>query len=186
MANRTAPTNKALMRSAKKNQPRFEANHKQGRFASPTKPPPPPFRVPSTTFNPVLPKTPSYPKRIAKRNESVMSINGTPLAFPRHGAVDDDDAATVVSSERGSHVIIRKEQSHDIFSSRSSSSTAHSTSSTGPMITIPTTKGQVLQFDPISMSPGSFEKLPGLTDSAKKHAKDEMLRIVQNLAKWHF
>jgi len=183
MTNRT--TNKTLMRSAKKNQPKFDANYKQGRFASPAKSPAPPFRVPSTAFNPILPKTPSYPKRIAKWNESVMSINGTPLAFPRHTAVDDDDAATVVSSERGSHAIIRKDHTHDNLSSRSSSSTAHSTTFTGPTITIPTAKGQVLQFDPISMSPGSFEKLPGLTDSAKKHAKDEMMRIVQNLAKWH-
>jgi len=183
MANRTA--NKTLMRSVKKNQPKHEANYKQGRFASPTKPPAPPFRLPSTAFNPVLPKTPSYPKRIAKWNESVMSINGSPLAFPRHGAMDDDDAATVVSSERGSHAIICKEGAHDNFSSRLSSSTVGSTSFTGPTITIPTTKGQVLRFDPVSMSPGSFEKLPGLTDSAKKHAKDEMMRIVQNLAKWH-
>lgn len=183
MTNRTA--NKTLMRSAKKNQPKFDANSKQGRFASPAKSPAPPFRIPSTAFNPVLPKTPSYPKRIARWNESVMSINGTPLAFPRHVAVDDDDAATIVSSERGSHAITRKDHTHDNFSSRSSSSTAHSTSFTGPTITIPTAKGQVLQFDPISMSPGSFEKLPGLTDSAKKLAKDEMMRIVQNLAKWH-
>lgn len=183
MTNRTA--NKTLMRSAKKNQPKFDANYKQGRFASPTKSPAPPFRVPSTAFNPVLPKTPSYPRRIAKWNESVVSINGTPLAFPKHATVDDDDAATVVSSERGSHAITRKDHTHDNFSSRSSSSTAHSTGFTGPTITIPTTKGHVLQFDPISMSPGSFEKLPGLTDSAKKHAKDEMMRIVQNLAKWH-
>lgn len=184
MTNRTA-TNKALMRSAKTNQPKFEANFKQGRFALPTKSPAPPFRVPSTAFNPALPKTPSYPKRIAKWNESVMSINGTPLAFPKPSAVDDDDADTVVDSERGSHAIIRKEHTHENSSSRLSSSTAHSTSFTGPTITIPTTKGLVLQFDPISMSPGSFEKLPGLTDSAKKQAKDEMMRIVQNLAKWH-
>jgi hypothetical protein len=181
MANQVA-TNKTPMRSAKKHQPKFEANSKQGRFASPTKSTAPPFRVPSTAFDPVLPKTPSYPKRIAKWNESVISINGTPLAFPKQ---DDDDAATVVDSERGSHAAIRKEHTHENFSSRSSSSTIHSTSFTGPTITIPTTKGQVLQFDPISMSPGSFEKLPGLTDSAKKHAKDEMMRIVQNLAKWH-
>jgi hypothetical protein len=185
MVNRTALTKKTLMHSAKKDQPKFEVNYKQGRFASPTKSTTPPFRIPSTAFNPVLPKTPSYPKRIAKWNESVMSINGTPLAFPRHAAVDDDDAATVVSSERGSHVIIRKEHPNDNFSSRSSSSTAHSANITYPTITIPSTKGQVLQFDPISMSPGSFEKLPGLTDSAKKHAKDEMMRIVQHLAKWH-
>ena len=182
MTNRTA--NKTLIRSAKKNRTRIEGNHKQGRFASPTKSPAP-FCVPSTAFNPVLPKTPLYPKRIAKWNESVVSINGTPLAFPRRGGMDDDDAATVVSSERGSHGITRKEHTHDDVSSRSSSSTAHSTSFTCPTISIPTTKGQVLQFDPISMSPGSFEKLPGLTDSAKKHAKDEMMRIVRNLAKWH-
>lgn len=184
MANQIA-TNKTLMHSPKKHQPKFEANFKQGRFASPTKSPAPPFRVPSAAFNPVLPKTPSYPKRIAKWNESVVSINGTPLAFPKHSAVDDDDAVTVVNSERGSHAAIRKEHTHENFSSRLSSSTTHSTSFTGPTITIPTTKGQVLQFDPISMSPGSFEKLPGLTDSAKKHAKDEMMRIVHNLAKWH-
>jgi hypothetical protein len=173
------------MLSSKKNQCKFEINHKQGRFASPTKATGPPFRVPSTAFNPTLPKTPSYPKRIAKWDESVVSMNGTPLAFPGNAVMDDDDAATVVSSERGSHAIIRKLYSHDDLSSRSSSSTSHSTSLTGPTITIPTTKGQVLQFDPISMSPGSFEKLPGLTDSAKKRAKDEMLRIVQHLAKWH-
>ena len=53
------------------------------------------------------------------------------------------------------------------------------------LITIPTKDGHLLEFDPLQTSPGAFDALEGISDSAKKHAKEDMGRLVQGaLSKW--
>lgn len=47
------------------------------------------------------------------------------------------------------------------------------------LVAIPTKDGHLLEFDPLQASPGSIDALEGITDSAKKHAKLEMGRLVQ-------
>ena len=53
------------------------------------------------------------------------------------------------------------------------------------LVTIPTKDGHLLEFDPLQTSPGTLDALEGITDSAKKQAKEDMARLVQTaMAKW--
>ncbi|KAG6866290.1 hypothetical protein C0991_006386 [Blastosporella zonata] len=59
---------------------------------------------------------------------------------------------------------------------------AHSFSA---LVAIPTKDGHLLEFDPLQTSPGALDALEGITDSAKKHARMEMGRLVQQAVdKW--
>ena len=52
-------------------------------------------------------------------------------------------------------------------------------------VAFPTRDGHLLEFDPLLTSPGALDKLEGITDSAKKQAKDDMSKLVQAaVAKW--
>ncbi|XP_006462722.1 hypothetical protein AGABI2DRAFT_207297 [Agaricus bisporus var. bisporus H97] len=53
------------------------------------------------------------------------------------------------------------------------------------LVAIPTKDGHMLEFDPLQASPGSIDALDGITESAKKQAKQEMSRLVQTAVdKW--
>ncbi|KZV92708.1 hypothetical protein EXIGLDRAFT_749515 [Exidia glandulosa HHB12029] len=53
------------------------------------------------------------------------------------------------------------------------------------LVSVPTKDGQVIELDPLSASPSTIDALEGISDSAKKQAKDEMARLVHGaLAKW--
>ncbi|KAH7927633.1 hypothetical protein BV22DRAFT_1031530 [Leucogyrophana mollusca] len=53
------------------------------------------------------------------------------------------------------------------------------------LVAIPTKDGHVLEFDPLQTSPRALDALVGITDSAKKQAKEEMARLVQAaVSKW--
>ena len=47
------------------------------------------------------------------------------------------------------------------------------------LVAIPTKDGHLLEFDPLQTSPGALDALEGITDSAKKHARAEMGRLMQ-------
>lgn len=58
-------------------------------------------------------------------------------------------------------------------------------SSASALVSIPTKDGHLLEFDPLTTSPRAFDKLVGITDSAKKQAKEEMARLVKEaVRKW--
>lgn len=207
-------------------------------------------RPPSiATFNPSLPKTPGFPKvstahtnataRPPRRHESMLSINGSPLANPyelglewfAEGGDEDDDSPSAEEAEdaqikkKRSSIIVRRDPSfsfqaaplnglHSRTTSQSSlltsssqtqsSSQSHSnsnfetpraplrnplsrmpSSTTMALVTIPTKDGHLLEFDPLQTSPGTIDALDGITDSAKKQAKEDMGRLVQAaVAKW--
>ncbi|KAG8800457.1 hypothetical protein FRC17_006873, partial [Serendipita sp. 399] len=182
-------TKMAVQNAARKVMPTVrEISPSKSRPASPIKPS---FKPASTTFNPILPpKTPVYPRRHARQNETVMSVNGTPLAIPRQDKpfgedteeeeADDEERSTKL----GSGIVVRRDPSSNPSYSVGSSSTAVSAGSTGPMITISTHKGHTIQFDPLTTSPGSLERLPDLTASAKKQVREDTARIIQALGKW--
>jgi hypothetical protein len=59
------------------------------------------------------------------------------------------------------------------------------TRSFSAVVAIPTKDGRVLEFDPLQTSPGSLDALEGISDSAKKHAKVEMGKLIQaTVDKW--
>lgn len=205
-------------------------------------------KPPSTTsFNPLLPKTPKYPAgaRVPRRHESMLSINGSPLANPYDLGIswfNDGDKAeeetdrmqTTNGPARGtlkrskSIILVRRDPSFsiapvdsrtkDMFTrtvsqpnlfpgttshSRTPAYHSHSQppeeqtpkhpsqsrSTTFPaaaaLVKIPTTDGHVLEFDPLQTSPGQIDALEGITNSAKRQAKDEVGRLVQAaVSKW--
>lgn len=50
---------------------------------------------------------------------------------------------------------------------------------------VPTKDGLILEFDPFLTAPSELEALEGISDSAKRQAKADMARLVQEaLAKW--
>ncbi|KAF9219173.1 hypothetical protein BS17DRAFT_789940 [Gyrodon lividus] len=58
-------------------------------------------------------------------------------------------------------------------------------SSSSALVSIPTKDGHLLEFDPLTTSPRSLDKLVGITDSAKKQAREEMARLVKEaVRKW--
>ncbi|KAF8431467.1 hypothetical protein L210DRAFT_3416272 [Boletus edulis BED1] len=58
-------------------------------------------------------------------------------------------------------------------------------SSASALVSIPTKDGHLLEFDPLVTSPRALDRLVGITDSAKKQAKEEMTRLVKEaVRKW--
>lgn len=47
------------------------------------------------------------------------------------------------------------------------------------LVSVPLADGQLLEFDPLQASPGALEQLEGVSDSAKKHAREEMVKLVE-------
>lgn len=186
-------------------------------------------RVPSSsTFNPTLPpKTPGYPGivrppssngnntlRLPRINESMLSVNGSPLANPLEFGIkwsksaDDvtEPIAPTLKRVRSNITISRDPSFTQLPSrpiSRASSSQPEppeSRSSSQPepqrpfetprqtrsySVTISTKDGHLLEFDPLQTSPAALEALEGITSSAKKQAREDMGRLVRAASeKW--
>ena len=80
-------------------------------------------------------------------------------------------------------------QGHSRSDSRSVASNGIAASNSGHMaarVAVPTRDGHLLEFDPLLTSPGALDKLVGITDSAKKQAKEDVSKLVQvAVAKWN-
>lgn len=209
-------------------------------------------RVPSkATFNPVLPPhAPTYPAtRAPRRDESMLSVNGSPLANPytlglgwftggdegtpsetipkgkgREKAngvpktlrrvnsivIRSDPSVTLANSRRGSpqsHSLTNSQSTAPTHSRNNSRTQLHpesSTAATPPksnpvplplaavpsssasaLVSLPIKDGHLLEFDPLTTSPSALDALVGISDSAKKHAREEMARLVKEaVRKW--
>jgi hypothetical protein len=77
-------------------------------------------------------------------------------------------------------------QSHPNSNSRAGGGIAASNSGhMAARVAVPTRDGHLLEFDPLLTSPGTLDKLEGITDSAKKQAKEDMSKLMQAaVAKW--
>jgi hypothetical protein len=52
-------------------------------------------------------------------------------------------------------------------------------------VTVPTVDGFFLEFNPLLVSPGALNDLEGISDDAKKQAREEMVRLVKEaVSKW--
>ncbi|KAG1893473.1 uncharacterized protein F5891DRAFT_529474 [Suillus fuscotomentosus] len=217
----------------------------------------------SATFAPTLPaKTPTYPTlRAPRRDESMLSLNGSPLANPYKlglewfAAEEEEEGSDMDVKTKGkgketqvnmqgqgktlrrvNSIVIRRDpsvslvpssstqptfsqthsqaysqtQNHNRTHSRANSRTAArvpespaskpatsslmsssslsslpSSSSARAVVAISTSDGHVLEFDPLQTSPRALDALVGITDSAKKQAREDMGRLVQAaVSKW--
>ncbi|KAI6141757.1 hypothetical protein BKA82DRAFT_4197787 [Pisolithus tinctorius] len=217
-------------------------------------------RMPSSaTFNPIMPtQAPTYPAlRAPRRDESMLSVNGSPLAnpytlglgwFAGSGEDGGDNTANQLvplknkgtskekaigkpkGHKRVDSIVIRRDpsvvlagssqrsslslQSHSRSNSQSTTHsrsnsrtqvlapepsvaitpkvdpiplppTAVSSSSASALVSLPTKDGHLLEFDPLNTSPSALDALVGITDSAKKQAREEMARLVKEaVRKW--
>lgn len=113
----TAPIQNRTARHAKhSNAPPSAAKLRAGlRDASPSKKPNSSRPPSSNIFDPRLPKTPAYP-RAPRRNESLLSINGSPLANPFDftaipETIVEDDGERPLRSIRSQSIFIRRDPS---------------------------------------------------------------------------
>ncbi|KAF7365275.1 Nbl1-Borealin-N domain-containing protein [Mycena venus] len=224
--------------------------------------PPSRARVPSiVTFNPMVPKTPGYPggsMRLPRKDENMLSVNGSPIANPYDSSItiQRDPSFNGGASPSSSRVHSRTTsqssslQMHQPSSSSMSSldgnTTMHAQSNSQPQpqplahphlqhhghtksqtqflqfkfpqaqahsqpayshsqpteptevatpvarrqlahtrsqstlpITLATKDGHVLAFDALQTSPGELDALEGISDSAKKQAREEMRMLVR-------
>lgn len=52
-------------------------------------------------------------------------------------------------------------------------------------VTVPTVDGFFLEFNPLLVSPGALNQLEGITEDAKKQAREDMIRLVKEaVSKW--
>ncbi|EJD40445.1 hypothetical protein AURDEDRAFT_115846 [Auricularia subglabra TFB-10046 SS5] len=110
-------------------------------MVSPSKLTGPGKRPPSTAhFNPLLPKTPSFPARSA---------------------------------------VMRRQPSFAIQPASSGSGAKEAMA----LVSVPVKDGQVIELDPLSAAPSAIDRLEGISDRAKKHAKGEM-SSPRPLSKW--
>ncbi|EMD39813.1 hypothetical protein CERSUDRAFT_112074 [Gelatoporia subvermispora B] len=47
------------------------------------------------------------------------------------------------------------------------------------LVSVPTQDGHILEFDPLKTSPAELDALEGISDSAKKQAREDMARLIQ-------
>jgi hypothetical protein len=107
----------------------------------------------------------------------------------------DPSTATVTGASNHHHQAGRprsnsqsQSQSQSRSDSRPVGSNGIATSNSSHMaarVAVPTRDGHLLEFDPLLTSPGALDKLVGITDSAKKQAKEDVSKLVQvAVAKW--
>ncbi|KAF8526146.1 hypothetical protein JB92DRAFT_2873714 [Gautieria morchelliformis] len=166
---------------------------KHTQYSSPSK-----HRMPSNTlFNPALPKTPSYPRR-PRANESLLSANGSPLTNPYESAslANGGTDSPVLPHPPGTgnaHAKLERQRSVAVLRGPSLSQPTTSQPSQAPAlevvlsIKVPTKDGNILEFDPLVTSPGDLELLEGVSDTAKKRAREELQELsglMTRLGKW--
>lgn len=121
-----------------------------------------------------------------RRSRSIVIRRGASMALgssqpPGSHSRVPSQSSTTRSERSSSHAT---HSSTDSFSSIPASENvilAHPSA----FMRVPTKDGLVLEFDPLSTSPDELDALEGITDSAKKQAKEDMTRLVQAaLARW--
>jgi hypothetical protein len=129
-------------------------------------------------------------RTVLRRTASHIIIRRDP------SSVLDSDSNT--SNGLNHHRQIERSRSNSNFQSQTQPQPVHSRSDSHPMIAtasnpvhmaarvaVPTRDGHLLEFDPLLTSPGALDKLEGITNSAKKQAKEDMSKLVQAaVAKW--
>ncbi|KAF8527488.1 hypothetical protein BU17DRAFT_39482 [Hysterangium stoloniferum] len=150
----------------------------------------------NTGFNPALPKTPAFPRRL-RVDDSLLSANGSPppnpyefdqKVFPLRQEHSDTSQQTLIQR--------KLERQRSIAVLRGPSLTQPSGGAQGSQppsvevilsIKVPTIAGGLLEFDPLSTTVTELELLKGITEEARNRAKDELQELnslMAKLGKW--
>ncbi|KAL1748007.1 hypothetical protein HDZ31DRAFT_60709 [Schizophyllum fasciatum] len=158
-------------------------------------------RVPSSsTFNPALnlpPKTPLYPgstSRSGKPDAPMPPPSGTHTlkrvksnilirADPTHSRSGSQSETTAPLAKH--NTVATMQTTTPLLDPSTVPTTTPRLARTRSVITLATTDGHVLEFDPLMNSPSDLDALEGITNSAKREARREMTRLVSaTMEKW--
>jgi hypothetical protein len=121
---------------------------------------------------PVLRRTAS--NIVIRRDPSFVTAGSTTPGNPNHQVRHRSDSQS------------QNHQPHSRSNSRPGAITATHSGQMAARVAVPTRDGHLLEFDPLLTSPSALDKLEGITDSAKKQAKEDMSRLVKAaVAKWN-
>jgi len=116
-----------------------------------------------------------------KRTQSSISIRRDPSFISGLPPRADSQSSfyTKSHSRNNSDATLAESTSGLPKSSSSSFDTPFASTHQKYTITLSTKDGHILEFDPLQTSPGELDALEGITDSAKKQAREEMGRLVE-------
>ncbi|TRM61052.1 hypothetical protein BD626DRAFT_406222 [Schizophyllum amplum] len=152
-------------------------------------------RVPSSsTFNPTLnlpPKTPLYPgagstARPGKQEALAPPTGHTLKRTKSNILIRADPTHSRTASQNSNHdgPPLAKTSTLPVLPA-AATATPHGLTRTRSVITLATTDGHVLEFDPLMNSPSDLDALDGITSSAKREARRELTRLVSaTMEKW--
>jgi len=146
----------------------------------------------SATFNPAISNgVPPYPKHDANsggaqlglRRVNSITIRRQPSSADFHSR---SDPPAVRTPPRGQHSRLEHpEPTHPLGPTPTGSLPARQPPSAQVHVTVPTVDGFFLEFNPLLVSPGTLNDLQGITEDAKKQAREEMVRLVKEaVSKW--
>ena len=123
-------------------------------------------------------------RRMHKRATSIVIRRDPSFFVPPEPPGGDGSPSRPKSSQPNGHSHTMSSLSRQP-SQPSQTSSTDSRSQATALMRVPTEDGLILEFDPFLTAPSELEALEGISDSAKKQAKEDMARLVQEaLAKW--
>lgn len=135
-------------------------------------------------------KTLKKQRSIIVRSASSSSNVGAPSSFGSHSRSTSQASTLVGTSQspiepQGSFSMDKEHRNQPTVSERASADDPFAGPSFSALVSVQTKDGHVLEFNPLQTSPEELDALEGITDSAKKQAKDDMARMIQaTFQKW--
>ncbi|KAF9267487.1 hypothetical protein L218DRAFT_690788 [Marasmius fiardii PR-910] len=120
--------------------------------------------------------------RQLKRTTSNISIRHDPSFLSTTQPRPNSQMSCSTHSRNNSEVTLispSETQTFDGLPPKTPDTRTNGTMTRSYSVTISTKDGHLLEFDPLQTSPGTLDALEGITDSAKKQAREEMGRLVQ-------
>ncbi|KAI0632017.1 hypothetical protein C8Q77DRAFT_1218560 [Trametes polyzona] len=115
-----------------------------------------------------------------KKQRSIVVRSASNSSVTSHGghSRSTSQASTLVASQSGLDQRISG-------ASSSAELPLSTTASVSALLSVQTKDGHVLEFNPLQTSPEELDALEGITDSAKKQAKEDMARLIQvTMQRW--
>ncbi|KAI8986205.1 hypothetical protein BD414DRAFT_487971 [Trametes punicea] len=114
-----------------------------------------------------------------KKQRSIIvrsTSSSSAVSFGGHSR-STSQASTLVASQSG--LDKRTSGASSAPAERPAANGLAAASSVSALVSVQTKDGHVLEFNPLQTSPEELDALEGITDSAKKQAKEDMARLVQ-------
>lgn len=126
-------------------------------------------------------------KMSKKGSNIIVRSSTTPLfAGPSHSRSNSvmshaSHSRSNSQSKTLGHTITRANTVHELHPSSRIATPAlvPNTPSLAALVSVPTIDGHLLEFDPLRTAPEEIDALQGISDNAKKQAKEDMMHMIQ-------